>query len=302
MTTFEHTFPEDASAAEHPSWCVGEAGGCTGLAHGSAMLTVPGSEISGLEAYAVLWQSKGGRDFVRLTLAPVRDNSVAFAIACDLAEGIRAWRDSDSLGAGDRPPSPIRVDDLGDSGEDDPLVHDFTMDQAEVLCQALGDLLAHARGAELAGPGGGLTMPSGTHNEITVPVDGAEVAKLLLEAAVAVAPLIYDTVEDHDDMCTVVADVVDCWLRLPETVREQYASWPHCWAFLRFADTYVEEVDRAWLADNPVGPFTLHDSITDGLCRDGWRAHVDQLQRRREADEPPNAEWLQRFASPDERR
>jgi hypothetical protein len=138
------------SVLEHPSWCVGAAGGCPGPWHQSAELAVPGNDLSGIEARTLLWQGKGGRQFVQLTLVPVRDNAVAFSLACTLSESIRmSWNDGGLSGTDDATPSAVPLEDLSDPDDDDPEVHDFTIDQAEVLHRALGELLANAHRSQV---------------------------------------------------------------------------------------------------------------------------------------------------------
>ncbi|HSW66086.1 MAG TPA: hypothetical protein VLI54_03030 [Bacillota bacterium] len=127
----------------HPHWCVGKAGGCVGTGHQSAELAVPADETSGIEVKASLWSGKGGREFVALAVTPVRDNFVALALACDLAEGITEFRhSSDMLGADAAAPPLALIQDASDPEYiTDPHAHDFTIDQAEALHRALGQLL-----------------------------------------------------------------------------------------------------------------------------------------------------------------
>src|SRR5690349_5356262 len=38
----------EITPGQHPQWCVGNAGGCTGSGHRSAELTVPGDAVAGV--------------------------------------------------------------------------------------------------------------------------------------------------------------------------------------------------------------------------------------------------------------
>ena len=132
--------------------------------------------------------------------------------------------------------------------------------------------------------------------EATVPLRELEIATLRTEVAIDLAPLVDDMLENHDGCLLVVHDIVACWLRLPVSVREAYASWPNCRPLSRFVSDYVDEIDRAWLAGCDVEPFSLHDTVTDQRCRDGWIRHEAQVRARAAAGQPPSDAWLERFA------
>ncbi|HSW66087.1 MAG TPA: hypothetical protein VLI54_03035 [Bacillota bacterium] len=132
--------------------------------------------------------------------------------------------------------------------------------------------------------------------EATVPLWELEVANLRTAAAIDFAPLVDDMLEDHDACLVVVDDIVACWLRLPASVREAYASWPNCRPLSRFVSDYFDEIDRAWLVDCQVESSALHDSVKEEKCHAGWRRHAAQVRARAAAAEPPSDVWLERFA------
>jgi hypothetical protein len=134
-----------------------------------------------------------------------------------------------------------------------------------------------------------------TDTEATVPLRELEIATLRTEVAVDLAPLVDDMLEDHDACLLVVHDIVTCWLRLPASVREAYGSWPKHRPLSRFVSDYVDEIDRAWLVGCEVEPFTLHDTVSDQRCRNGWLRHEAEVRARAAADEPPSDAWLGRF-------
>ncbi|MFF5230697.1 hypothetical protein [Dactylosporangium sp. NPDC000521] len=123
-------------------------------------------------------------------------------------------------------------------------------------------------------------------------------ALLEVEVAIDVIALIHDVVEDHDDRALVVADIVECWLRLSPKARAEYDSWAPFSGLRWFAGDYTAEVDRASLPaeDAPVSPPFPAD--TDELCYKGWQRHVADLRSRRRTGAPPAAAWLARFAAP----
>jgi hypothetical protein len=123
-------------------------------------------------------------------------------------------------------------------------------------------------------------------------------ALLQVEVAIDVVPLISDVVEDHDDRALVVADIVECWLRLPPSARAAYNSWSPFPGLRWFAGDYTEEVDRASVvvADDSYSATSIAQA--ERLCWEGWRRHVRDLRCRRRAAAPPATSWLQRFATP----
>lgn len=116
------------------------------------------------------------------------------------------------------------------------------------------------------------------------------------EAALSVAGLIDDVVEDREARGIVVADIVECWCRLPRAVRRQYGGRPGISGVAGFGGDYVEAVDRHWRAAIDVESFTLHDSVIKELGRLGWSIHVAQAQWRKILGQPPTAEWLASFS------
>lgn len=138
------------STREHPSWCVGEAGGCIDEpGHRSAEVVVPGDGVSGVGATAALWCSVNGCEFVELTLThfPERDNVPAAS----------RYYVTTSAQLSQRPPIEAVLSNvalLEDDADDrlDFLPHDFTIDQAELLHAALGQLLTYARHTRTAVP------------------------------------------------------------------------------------------------------------------------------------------------------
>lgn len=124
---------------------------------------------------------------------------------------------------------------------------------------------------------------------------------LQLDIALSVVPLISDMAEEADERAVVVADIAECWRRLPAAVRQEYGSWPGHPDVTRFAGDYVEEVDRLWLEAPGLEPDTVHDSEAERLCRMAWLTHLEGIRRRASSEAPPPAEWLARFTSPDAR-
>lgn len=148
MTLLQEPGHPSSKGSEHPVWCVGEAGGCVAPGHQSAELAVPGDGVSGVEVKASLWSGKGGREFVALMMAPAADDSPSLALACTLAEGIRQARVEHVLATGDAHSSPVFYENPDDPEYiTDPHAHDLTIDQAETLHRALGELLRQARHA-----------------------------------------------------------------------------------------------------------------------------------------------------------
>ncbi|GAB3843295.1 hypothetical protein ACFPIJ_40800 [Dactylosporangium cerinum] len=134
---------------EHPSWCVGEAAGCIDEpGHRSAELVVPGDGVSGVGATAALWCSANGCEFVELTLTqfPERNNVPAAPRYVTTSAQLSQHRLTKVV---------LSSVALLDNDADDPLdflPHDFTIDQAELLHAALGQLLTYARHTRTAVP------------------------------------------------------------------------------------------------------------------------------------------------------
>ncbi|MER7276664.1 hypothetical protein ABT369_19695 [Dactylosporangium sp. NPDC000244] len=114
----------------HPSWCVGEAGGCDGRSHSSRQVVVSGDDRSGIGITASLWQSQGRQTFLGLMVTPVPDDALGLA-----ATGFLAETDA----------HPEFVTDAHG--------HDLTISQFEALYAALGYLLAETRRTAPAGQG-----------------------------------------------------------------------------------------------------------------------------------------------------
>ncbi|MEV0131166.1 hypothetical protein AB0H83_22205 [Dactylosporangium sp. NPDC050688] len=123
-------------------------------------------------------------------------------------------------------------------------------------------------------------------------------ALLQVQVAIEVVPLIADVVEDHEDRVLVVADIVDCWLRLPQSARAAYDSWSPFSGLRWFAGDYADEVDQLSVAASDVSYSPASIANAETLCRKGWRRHVDDLRRRRSSGTPPPVSWLERFATP----
>ena len=122
---------------------------------------------------------------------------------------------------------------------------------------------------------------------------------LQLDIALCVVPLIHDMAEESSERALVVADIADCWDRLPPAVREEYGSGPGPPGEARFAGDYAEAVDRLWLEAPGLEPESVHDSEAERLCRIAWLQHLNRIRHRIRAAVPPPPEWLARFASPD---
>ena len=125
----------------------------------------------------------------------------------------------------------------------------------------------------------------------------ATVTRLCLDVALDVAPLISDVVEHAEERRLVVRDVVDCWLRLPPSVRDAYSSQAAHTGLELFGGDYVEEVDRAWLT-NHTDPYQIPTALAEYLPYLGWQHHVARLQERVRHASPPDSAWLERFATP----
>jgi hypothetical protein len=108
-------------------------------------------EIAGVAVRANLRGTD--RVFVEMMFTPVQDNFTSLAIACTLAARLDDYADPD-----DDQADPLASFDTGDTARpvfiqhpDDPIditdphAHDLTLDQAEILHQALGYLLSLAR-------------------------------------------------------------------------------------------------------------------------------------------------------------
>src|SRR5258706_11910378 len=86
------------------------------------------------------------------------------------------------------------------------------------------------------------------------PADAFQIAHLRVKVAVDMAPLIDTMIEDHDGRLVVVADVVDCWMRLTEEVRAIYDDAGSYCGLSRFVGDYVDEIDCASLSTYPGNP------------------------------------------------
>jgi hypothetical protein len=118
------------------------------------------------------------------------------------------------------------------------------------------------------------------------------VANLRVEIAVHIVALIDDMVEDADERHLVIADMVDCWLHLDPTVQTGYEDDQHESGPAAFAADYAAAVDRIWLDQVTEEPFTMHDTVTDDLCRAGWRKHIQLIRSRMDRAAPPDLTWL----------
>jgi len=123
-------------------------------------------------------------------------------------------------------------------------------------------------------------------------VDELCIADLRTRVAVDLAPLISTVVEDADSRLVIVADVVDCWLRLPADVRALYDT-PKTYAGLpRFVGDYVDGIDCAWVRRHDGDPDEVDYADAEQRCYLDWREHEAEVRRRRTAGEPPSEEWL----------
>jgi hypothetical protein len=124
-----------------------------------------------------------------------------------------------------------------------------------------------------------------------------QVGNLHVCVAVDLIPLIDTMIEDHGGRLVVVADVVDCWLRLPHHVRAAYDREPRYGGLSRFVGDYFDDIEHAWPAGQSPSPDEVSTDEAEECCRRRWRLHERDIRRRLAAGEPPSDEWLHRITS-----
>ena len=121
-----------------------------------------------------------------------------------------------------------------------------------------------------------------------------DLLRMYAEAAIAVTPLIRQLVTTLADRMAIIANIVDCWQRLPSSVQHTYRASPAGSSLSRFAENYTDAVE----ADPPADDFVPDPSSTDpdeDLRRHLWQQHLAEITRRTANDQPPPAAWLARF-------
>lgn len=140
-------------------------------------------------------------------------------------------------------------------------------------------------------------MASIVRNQVAALTGGAlselEVAHLRTCVAIELIPLIDDMIEDGDSdgRLALVGDVVDCWLRLPQHIRDSYDKELRYGGLSRFVGDYIDVIEAGGFQD----PDDLTEDEAEERCRRKWQQHQADVQRRQLAGEPPSDVWLQRI-------
>jgi hypothetical protein len=128
-----------------------------------------------------------------------------------------------------------------------------------------------------------------------------EAANLRTAVALEVVPLIDNLVEDLTGRSIVVADIVDCWLRLEPTVHKQYGDTSNVAASAvgNFAADYANEATDAWQSHETLKRAEMFHPEAEQMGRLQWNIHIAQVQQRTILGESPSQEWLKRFPLPE---
>src|SRR5262249_12168667 len=115
------------------------------------------------------------------------------------------------------------------------------------------------------------------------------------------SPLIDDLGGRPHRCSIVVADIVDCWLRLEPTVHKQYEDTSNVAASAvgNFAADYANEAPDAWQSHETSKRAEMFHIESEQVGRLQWNIHIAQVQQRTILGEPPSQDWLKRFPLPE---
>jgi hypothetical protein len=124
-----------------------------------------------------------------------------------------------------------------------------------------------------------------------------EVPHLETRVAIAVIPLISRSVAFLDDRQTIVSDITQCWLALPEQVKAGYhkIGHPNGHGITYFGYDYVDTIEHAGDPETESGSQEWSDLVEEQQICQRWGDRLDVIRADRDNGSTPDREWLSQF-------